>query len=360
MNNDARKLDDLIAISQVPPYPSKKEIVDYASVVYGAAIYSYYKDMALNKGLDFPKSSALTYDDTYSYDLMFAVSYKYNVTPGKAFNYQNIYTIGTNTNEKSILSAGGVNSVTMKLAYYELYKKQMCENNTSSVFINSYNSNYLFPRQSAPVNPVITTPTGDYNPEIASKILAELENLKGIRYRSGGRNGLFNLNKGIDCVGLLYVVLYDIGYIPKDRANKTIMTKIFSHGGVITEYVGDNKFIIKNSKDYSKLRPGDLIFFNDYYHAGIYIGVNPNTGKREFIHASSYYDKVVVQTLEDYTFAPNKSGRMIVARLMDMEPNDDEVYYNIVKYISEFKIEGQPNLVAWQPVLKNIYPYDYQ
>ncbi|GEM_PF-4417116 len=360
MNTETRALDNLIAMAQVKPYPSQREIIDYISVIYGAAIYSYYKDMAINKGLDFPNSSSSAYDDTYSYDLMFAVSYKYNVTPGKAFNYKNIYTIGANTNEKSILSAGGVNSVTMKLAYYELFKKQMCDNNTSSIFIKSYNSNYLNPKKLAPVNPVTTKPTGDYNPEISSKILAELENLKGTRYNSGGRNGLFKLNKGIDCIGLLYVVLYDIGYIPKDRANKTIMTKIFSHGGVITEYVGDNKFIIRNPKDYSKLRPGDFIFFNDYYHAAIYIGVNPNTGKHEFIHASSYYDKVVVQTLDDYSLAPNKSGRMIVARLMDMESNDEEVYYNISKYISEIKLEGQPNLVAWQPVLKNIYPYDYQ
>jgi len=50
---------------------------------------------------------------------------------------------------------------------------------------------------------------------------------------------------------------------------------------------------------------------------------------------------------------------MIVARLMDTIPNE-EIYNNISNYIHEIPLESNNGLVAWQPVLGKVFPYDYQ
>jgi hypothetical protein len=141
----------------------------------------------------------------------------------------------------------------------------------------------------------------------------------GTKYIFGGRNGYkldggFQLKKGIDCVGLLYVVMRDLGYIDGSTSCK----EIFENDCTIADFIEPVKKkdsdlrkghilgivgTIETRADLDKLQSGDLLFLHTKYyfgHAGIYDKKLPN-GNHQYIHASGpgAPAKVTYNTLEE-------------------------------------------------------------
>jgi len=322
---------------------TKKDVVDLISVVYAGSIYSSYRDRVSNRGINIPVAGFSNYNDKSSYNAFFAISYRYSSSSKITFKNNTTYVVGKISEGKLIYE--GAYIVTKKIYFYELYKKLYCSKN--KILLDSYSNYYLNNTYQGISN---------IKPENFRKYIVDKANtLIDKPYVSGGRNGIAKYNAGIDCVGLLYVTLFELGYL-KENQN---ISKIFSFGGTILEYVGDEKFIINDSADYDKLVPGDFLFFNDYSHSGIYIGTKQKSvanGKglvieHLFIHASSYRRKVVIDSLE--TYRSNNKGNLIVARMNDLSFNSD-VSTNISKYIQEIKYQGD---TTWYPISKNIYPY---
>lgn len=152
-----------------------------------------------------------------------------------------------------------------------------------------------------------------FNENIGSAIVKQATEYIDRSYNWGGRNGYFvkdigKANTGLDCVGLQYVVLRDLGYLD-DSAS---CFQMFSNACAFADYL-DNKnghldgFVdyIKNESDLGKLRPGDLLSLNTkvggvFGHAGIYVGID--SGKHKYIHASGSKNvsgKVKYDYLED-------------------------------------------------------------
>lgn len=152
----------------------------------------------------------------------------------------------------------------------------------------------------------------DY-PELESQILENdygLEFLNqakrhlGTKYIFCGRNGYSyaggGLGQGIDCVGLLYVVLRDLGYIDGSTACK----ELFEDGCAILDFIDNEKGhllgqggTIRKKDDLEQLLPGDLLLLNTnlggrFGHAAFYLG--KENGNHMFIHASSGSAKAVI------------------------------------------------------------------
>lgn len=116
---------------------------------------------------------------------------------------------------------------------------------------------------------------------------AQVKQYLGIPYQYGGESC-----KGMDCSAFTQQ-LYKrngVGALPR-TANEQWKAK---NGQQIT--------------DFAQLQPGDQLFFQgtnghgpgEASHTGYYLGVNPETGKREFAHASSSAGAVVVSNLDSY------------------------------------------------------------
>lgn len=95
----------------------------------------------------------------------------------------------------------------------------------------------------------------------AQKIIASAKQYMGVPYVWGGTSP-----KGFDCSGLVYYVFKQHGI----TLNRTAETQ-YQHGVYVSK---------------SNLKPGDLVFFQNTYKAGIsHVGIYIGNG--QFIHASS-------------------------------------------------------------------------
>lgn len=102
--------------------------------------------------------------------------------------------------------------------------------------------------------------------------------LLGVPYAFGGAN-----TKGVDCSGLTMYIFNKIGIrLPHFAASQ------WSFG--------------KRVVDRYHLKPGDLVFFNNGGHVGLYVG----GGK--VIHASSRRGKVVIDEFDNGWFVYNYDG----------------------------------------------------
>lgn len=130
----------------------------------------------------------------------------------------------------------------------------------------------------------------------SAKILERARHYIGTPYILGGRNGYrfgptnFKLNEGLDCVGLQYVSLRDLGYIDGTTGCK----EMFENGCAVLDFIQKNKGhitgktgILNNVDDLDLLRSGDLLFFNTrqgpFGHAAIYFSTEQ--GCHKYIHA---------------------------------------------------------------------------
>jgi len=153
----------------------------------------------------------------------------------------------------------------------------------------------------------------NFNATISQQIVNRTIFYLGTKYNWAGRNSYYvrgagTLNSGLDCVGLKYVVLRDLGYLD-DSASCLAM---FSDGCAFADFVENNKGhitgtvgVIKNKSELDLLKPGDLLSLNTksaglFGHAGVYISTE--NGIHKYIHASgtkSNPDKVKYDTFED-------------------------------------------------------------
>ncbi len=145
-------------------------------------------------------------------------------------------------------------------------------------------------QQPAPSPSETSPPPGDSGgSDMRQRVVEIARSALGVPYRYSGRT-----MSAFDCSGLVKYVFEAIGYrnIPHgaDPQARQLGTRIDVSG-----------------KDYSRLLPGDLLFFSrgsGYHHVGIYIGNN------QMIHASSTHGRVVVTDLQNYVAAA-RANRVI-------------------------------------------------
>ena len=118
---------------------------------------------------------------------------------------------------------------------------------------------------------------------VKAALYAQLEALKGIRYRYGSTNPTM----GLDCSGMV-VHLWSVLGLPELPRSSYQMAQ---RGQPI---------------ELSQLRPGDLVFFNtlrkQFSHVGVYIG------NGRFIHASSVLKRVTEDALSDRYYRTRFDG----------------------------------------------------
>jgi len=153
---------------------------------------------------------------------------------------------------------------------------------------------------------------GDIDQEyarISAQLIERSVHYLGTPYVLGGRNGYtfgptnYPLKGGLDCVGLQYVALRDLGYIDGSAGCK----EMFENGCAVVDFIEKNKGhitgtigILDNQDDLDLLRPGDLLFFNTKHgvfgHAAIYYATEP--GCHKYIHAPQPGSNVRYECIE--------------------------------------------------------------
>lgn len=158
------------------------------------------------------------------------------------------------------------------------------------------------------------------NNNIAIQIIERTTNYLGTRYVFGGRNGYtfgptnYRLKSGLDCIGLPYVVLRDLGYIDGSTGCK----EMFESGCAVLDFVENNKGhitgisgIINNRTDLDQLQPGDILFFNTSHgvfgHVGIYS--KTESGCHKYIHAPRPGTRVKYDCIETGIKINNRGTR---------------------------------------------------
>lgn len=175
----------------------------------------------------------------------------------------------------------------------------------------------------------------------------------GTKYVDRGRNGYkldngYQLKNGIDCVGLLYVVMRDLNYIDGSTSCK----EIFENDCAIADFIEPKKKkdselrighilgivdTIETEEDLDKLQPGDLLFLHtkQYYfgHAGIYDKTLEN-GDHQYIHAAGpgAPSKVTYNTFEEKL----KSGALKLpfhyGRVTQIDKDNIDCSSNFISY----------------------------
>lgn len=181
----------------------------------------------------------------------------------------------------------------------------------------------------------------------------------GTQYVFGGRNGVKvtgvnKLNSGIDCVGLLYVTLRDLGYL--DSSIQCL--ELFRNGWTILDFIekGKGQFngkagVIRTISELNYLRPGDLLFLKTksgglFGHAAIYVGKEGNCNK--YIHASSIKKKVVEECLNEKISAGNKTSFSF------------PLYFARLENVNKNNINCKNNLVSQSGGKENVFSTDYR
>ncbi|MEI8363908.1 MAG: hypothetical protein WCF78_00425 [archaeon] len=192
---------------------------------------------------------------------------------------------------------------------------------------------------------IYPSPSLTTNSALGEQIAERAYSYIGTEYgsRMGGRLNKYGFtnNPGIDCLGLQFVVLGDLGL--KDIST-TSVHKIFANGlSIASMYVKDpyspsptdggeiikincplsgGKYVCVDSQ-FSVLQPGDLIYFPS--HAAIYYGIS-SLGNPEIIEAPNIGMQVRKVTLS------NRGQKYIVAlRIKDINKyniNDGLAVYN--------------------------------
>ena len=123
---------------------------------------------------------------------------------------------------------------------------------------------------------------GTSSTSLGNKIVDAAKQCLGVPYVWGGAS-----MRGFDCSGLVYYVLKNLGYSP----NRTATTQ-YNMGTYVAK---------------SDLKPGDLVFFEGTYAAGIsHVGIYVGEGK--FIHAPSTGDVVKYSDLSSGYYANHYYG----------------------------------------------------
>ena len=318
---------------------------NYASVIFSAAVYLYNNNAAIGaydaatNTWDFSPDSFFVYDYKDSIDSAFASFYKYWSGP-KAFKLKQVYDFSTepeSTLDKYTLSYDGTFSVITKLGYYLAYKRIIYEyeNNLRDTihknFILRYKTRYLNAYREyytgkdvayfdddkfLPIYKVYEDAFGDfYNEEkqIPEMIIKQANKFEYLPYHVCGRLNLeyidkvsnsTKMNKGVDCIGLPYVILRYLGLMDSHEYRKIIF-----HSGVsFSEYIQEN-VTVNNSdgldlrdisvskltgsyledldntvENLDQLQAGDIVFVNSFSHGGIYLGKD-SSGVYQFLNA---------------------------------------------------------------------------
>jgi cell wall-associated NlpC family hydrolase len=119
-------------------------------------------------------------------------------------------------------------------------------------------------------------------------IVAAARNLYGVKWLHQGRNPKF----GIDCVGLIALVGYELGLI---TGEETTNYNRRSHGMAFVEAFKEHM----DQKSVRKAEPGDVLIFRDKAfpcHCGI---MTTHHGVPAFVHAHAPQRKVVETIIDD-------------------------------------------------------------
>ena len=126
-------------------------------------------------------------------------------------------------------------------------------------------------------------------PSISDIVLAQYEDWRGVRYRSGGTD-----YRGVDCSGLVQAIYRDAFEVDLPRASS-------------------DQARLGESVPKGDIRPGDLLYFVDRGRKHVGVAVND----REFVHASRRKG-VIISKFEGYW-----SKRLIrVRRILDEKEQD--------------------------------------
>jgi lipoprotein Spr len=126
-------------------------------------------------------------------------------------------------------------------------------------------------------------------PSISDIVLAQYEDWRGVRYRSGGTD-----YRGVDCSGLVQAIFRDAFEVDLPRSSS-------------------EQARLGESVPRGDIRPGDLLYFIDRGRKHVGVAVND----REFVHASRRKG-VIISKFEGYW-----SKRLIrIRRILDEKEQD--------------------------------------
>jgi cell wall-associated NlpC family hydrolase len=129
-----------------------------------------------------------------------------------------------------------------------------------------------------PLGPVQQAPEGAQGAALGRRAAALAQRLIGIPYQASGSSP----TSGFDCSGLVYFVYQRLGV----QLPRSSFGQVQSGTAVARE----------------QLRPGDLVFFADSSHVGLYIG-----GGR-FVHAPHTGARVQIASLDDGWYGSEYEG----------------------------------------------------
>ncbi len=150
--------------------PDNLNKMNYATTVFGGAIYLYNRDQILNNGNNFPRASFSTYDDKDSIDALFASASKY-VTPKTGFNIKaTMIADGLITHDNALKTI-------YKMAYYLSYKKYICENenNFFNITLNKSVSNTTSTSTNVDLSGVLPVKKNITDEQIKNELLGKTE-----------------------------------------------------------------------------------------------------------------------------------------------------------------------------------------
>ncbi|MBU0535953.1 MAG: N-acetylmuramoyl-L-alanine amidase, partial [Nanoarchaeota archaeon] len=186
--------------------------------------------------------------------------------------------------------------------------------------------------------------TGDNVIPSNKKILDQALLMENVAYNWGGRYGYafgptdYKMNYGIDCIGLQYITLRQLGVISASSEDK----KIFEWGKTVVEKISGKRISDQEIRDsnFGVLMPGDLVFVKNQGHTGIYFG--EKDGKHMFLNArgtgpstksgcsdncckpdSSY--KVTLTPMEDYLNKGKMEALRVDPQLVETRPYASDI-----------------------------------